>query len=191
MPERTHYLPDDKVDRIELDPPLKQAWSVNTHALIEFPPAIHHGVAYVINKYGNGKAVRLRDRKVLWELKLDPKTRAKPIDVTGPVFPGGKVYCAFLDGILVAGDAQERQGDLEATTCTPNSNPRRWSSAARSTSAPTRQRGRRFDAADGKVLWQFNGAGGDQSQPQLPRRASSSSPTTRARCSPSTRRPAR
>jgi hypothetical protein len=67
LPARTHYLPDDKR---ALDPPLKQAWSVNTHALIEFPPAIHDGVAYVINKYGNGKAVRLRDRKVLWELNV-------------------------------------------------------------------------------------------------------------------------
>ena len=59
--ERTHYLP---AERRVLDPPLKEAWSINTHALIEFPPAIHDGVAYLINKYGNGKAVRLRDRKV-------------------------------------------------------------------------------------------------------------------------------
>ena len=63
VPARTHYLPAEEK---ALDPPLKEAWSVNTHALIEFPPAIHDGVAYVINKYGNGKAVRLRDRKVLW-----------------------------------------------------------------------------------------------------------------------------
>lgn len=35
-----------------LDPPLRQAWSINAHALIEFPPAINDGVAYVINKYG-------------------------------------------------------------------------------------------------------------------------------------------
>jgi hypothetical protein len=69
VPARTHYLPDDKR---ALDPPLKQAWSVNTHALIEFPPAIHDGVAYVVNKYGDGKAVRLRDRKVLWELNVRP-----------------------------------------------------------------------------------------------------------------------
>src|SRR5689334_15387741 len=48
VPARTHYLPGSDRD---LDPPLKQAWSINTHALIEFPPAIHAGVAYVINKY--------------------------------------------------------------------------------------------------------------------------------------------
>jgi outer membrane protein assembly factor BamB len=106
VPERTHYLADDPVDQVFLDPPLKKAWSLNTHALIEFPPAIHRGVAYVINKYGNGKAVRLADRKVLWELKLDPSNKGKtPVDVTGPVYAGGKVFGAFLDGHLAAGDA--------------------------------------------------------------------------------------
>jgi outer membrane protein assembly factor BamB len=106
VPERTHYLPDDPVDRRYLDPPLKEAWSISTHALIEFPPAIHRGVAYVINKYGNGKAVRLLDRKVLWELDLDPRNKGEtPVDVTGPVYYKGKVFGAFLDGHLAAGDA--------------------------------------------------------------------------------------
>ena len=43
VPERVHYLPDNPVDKVFLDPPLKQAWSINTHALIEFPPAILAG----------------------------------------------------------------------------------------------------------------------------------------------------
>mgnify|MGYP002382430533 CR=1 FL=1 len=107
VPERTHYLPDNPVDQVFLDPPLKQAWSINTHALIEFPPAIHRGVAYVVNKFGNGKAVRLRDRKVLWELNVDPSNKGEePIDVTGPVYYKGKVFGAFKDGHLAAGDAQ-------------------------------------------------------------------------------------
>ncbi len=107
VPERTHYLPDNPVDQVFLDPPLKQAWSINTHALIEFPPAIHRGVAYVINKFGNGKAVRLSDRKVLWELNLDPKNKGEePIDVTGPVYYKGKVFGAFKNGNLAAGDAK-------------------------------------------------------------------------------------
>src|SRR5690349_21493321 len=58
IPERTHYLP--ATSRGALDPPLREAWSINTHALIEFPPAVANGVAYVVNKYGNAKAVRLR-----------------------------------------------------------------------------------------------------------------------------------
>jgi outer membrane protein assembly factor BamB len=103
VPARTHYLPDQSR---ALDPPLKQAWSINTHALIEFPPAIHGGVAYVINKYGNGKAVRLRDRKVLWELNVRPSDKGKPNFVTGPVYYRGAVYGAFLTGNLAAGDAR-------------------------------------------------------------------------------------
>jgi outer membrane protein assembly factor BamB len=102
VPQRTHYLPDQ---RRVLDPPLKEAWSINTHALIEFPPAIHDGVAYVINKYGNGKAVRLRDRKVLWELRIRPSNKGKPNFVTAPVYYRGRVYGAFLDGHVAAGDA--------------------------------------------------------------------------------------
>jgi hypothetical protein len=63
VPERTHYLPAPP--RRALDPPLREAWSINTHALIEFPPAVAGGVAYLVNKYGNAKAVRLSDRKIL------------------------------------------------------------------------------------------------------------------------------
>jgi len=103
VPERTHYLPAHK--RV-LDPPLRQAWSINTHALIEFPPAIAHGVAYVVNKYGNAKAVRLSDRKILWQRLTDPSDRGKPTDVTAPVYHEGLVYFAFLDGDLVAVDAR-------------------------------------------------------------------------------------
>jgi outer membrane protein assembly factor BamB len=103
VPERTHYLPAEKG---VLEPPLKQAWSINTHALIEFPPAIHDGVAYVINKYGNGKAVRLSDRKILWELNIRPSDKGKPSFVTAPVYHRGIVYGAFLDGHLAARDAR-------------------------------------------------------------------------------------
>lgn len=102
VPERTHYLPSSDRD---LDPPLRQAWSINTNGLIEFPPAIANGNAYVINKFGNGKAIRLSDRKILWELQLDPKNHGKPHDVTAPAYSEGRVYGAFLDGYLAAGDA--------------------------------------------------------------------------------------
>ena len=103
VPERTHYLPAEEK---ALDPPLKQAWSINTHALIEFPPAINDGVAYVINKYGNGKAVRLADRKILWEINIRPSDKGKPNFVTAPVYYEGKIYGAFLSGHLAAGDAK-------------------------------------------------------------------------------------
>src|SRR4051794_4281190 len=104
VPERTHYLPAPP--RRALDPPLREAWSINTHALIEFPPAVANGVAYVVNKYGNAKAVRLRDRKILWERNTNPKDSGKPTDVTGPVYHEGKVFFAYVDGNLVAIDAK-------------------------------------------------------------------------------------
>jgi outer membrane protein assembly factor BamB len=103
IPERTHYLP---AKAKALDPPLKQAWSINTHALIEFPPAINDGIAYVINKYGNGKAVRLKDRKILWELQVRPSDKGEPNFVTAPVYYDGIVYGAFLTGHVAAGDAK-------------------------------------------------------------------------------------
>jgi outer membrane protein assembly factor BamB len=104
VPERTHYLPAQ--GRL-LDPPLKQLWQINTHALIEFPPAIAAGVAYVINKYGNAKAVRLRDRKILWEVKNRPSDKGVPNFVTAPVYYEGRIYGAFLGGEVVAGDAAD------------------------------------------------------------------------------------
>ncbi len=102
VPERTHYLPDEGR---ELDPPLKEAWSINTHALLEFPPAVAGGVAYIANKYGDARAIRLRDRKVLWKRVTDPKLSGPPTFVTAPVYHRGLLFLAYLDGELVALDA--------------------------------------------------------------------------------------
>lgn len=102
IPERTHYLSDEGRD---LDPPLREAWSINTHALIEFPPAVAHGVAYVVNKYGDVRAVRLSDRKTLWRRVSDPKLKGPPKMVTGPVYHQGHVFLAYLNGDLLALDA--------------------------------------------------------------------------------------
>lgn len=102
VPERTHYMPADL--RV-LDPPLREAWSISTHGLIEFPPAVAGGIAYVVNKYGNLRAVRLSDHKTLWERIRDPRNAGKPTDVTAPVYHEGQVYVAFLDGEMVAIDA--------------------------------------------------------------------------------------
>jgi outer membrane protein assembly factor BamB len=102
VPERTHYLP---AHRRVLDPPLRQAWSINTHGLLEFPPAIANGIAFIVNKFGNAKAVQLSDRKILWEKVIDPRDSGKPTDVTAPVYHQGKVFFAYLGGDVVAVDA--------------------------------------------------------------------------------------
>jgi outer membrane protein assembly factor BamB len=161
VPERTHYLPAH--ERV-LDPPLKEAWSINTHALIEFPPAVAHGVAYVVNKYGNAKAVRLRDRKILWQRLTHPSDHGKPTDVTAPVFHEGLVYFAFLDGNLVAVDAKSGK-----EVWTRNLH-------AHLESSPMAVGGKLYlgtdtgdlvalRAADGKVLWRFDSPGAIKASP--------------------------
>jgi outer membrane protein assembly factor BamB len=161
VPARTHYLP---AEERALDPPLKEAWSVNTHALIEFPPAIHEGVAYVINKYGNGKAVRLRDRKVLWELNARSSDRGKPSFVTAPVYYDGAVYAAFLTGRLVASDAgtgrklwvRTIDAHLESSPLTIDG----WLYLGTDTTDLLALR-----ASDGSTLWKFNAPGAIKASP--------------------------
>ncbi|HEY5053757.1 MAG TPA: PQQ-binding-like beta-propeller repeat protein [Solirubrobacterales bacterium] len=161
VPERTHYLPAHK--RV-LDPPLRQAWSINTHALIEFPPAVAGGVAYVVNKYGNAKAVRLSDRKILWERVTDPSDSGAPTDVTAPVYHQGKVFFAYVDGELVAVDA--------------DSGKQVWKRDLRShlESSPMAVGGMLYigsdktnvialHASDGRIRWQFNSPGAIKASP--------------------------
>jgi outer membrane protein assembly factor BamB len=161
VPERTHYLPAHK--RV-LDPPLREAWSINTHALIEFPPAVAGGVAYLVNKYGNAKAVRLSDRKVLWQRLADRRDRGKPTDVTGPVYHEGRVYLAMLDGDLIAVDAKTGE---EAW---------RRNLHAHLESSPMAVHGTLYlgtdttdvvalRASDGKVRWRFNSPGAIKASP--------------------------
>ncbi len=163
VPERTHYLPSHQR---RLDPPLREAWSINTHALIEFPPAVADGVAYVVNKYGNAKAVRLRDRKILWERVTDPKDSGTPTDVTAPVYHQGKVFFAYVDGSLVAVDAATGK--------------RAWSRklAGHLESSPMAVGGTLYlgtdktnvvavRASDGAIRWQFNSPGAIKASPSF------------------------
>lgn len=165
VPQRTHYLPTKlgAVDR-PLDPPLKQAWSINTHGLLEFPPAIGGRVAYAINKYGNGKAVRLSDRKVIAELVLDPKNKGHQEIVTGPAYHRGLLYGAFLDGTLVAGDGRtgkavwERHlhAHLESSPLPVGGNVYLGTDAAEILA---------IDAEDGHTVWSFKAPGAFKASP--------------------------
>jgi outer membrane protein assembly factor BamB len=100
VPERTHYLPS------KLDPPLKQVWSYNDQALIEFPPVIARGLLFVVNKYSNVRALDAGSGKVVWDLRRDTKYKGPPSDVTAPVFGRGQVFVAFEDGRVVAINAR-------------------------------------------------------------------------------------
>ncbi len=161
VPERTHYLPSEQ--RV-LDPPLREAWSINTHALIEFPPALADGVAYVVNKYGNAKAVRLRDRKVLWERVTDPSDSGTPTDVTAPVYHEGRVYFAYVDGELVALDASDGhtvwKRDLHSHL---ESSPMAVGGSLYLGDDKTNLIALRAD--DGSTIWEFNSPGAIKASP--------------------------
>lgn len=100
---RTHYLPAET----GLNPPLGRKWSFSDRALIEFPPALHDGVAYLADKYGDVRAIRLSDRKVLWTTPKKERTSGPPTDVTAPAYYEGRVYVACTDGTLTALDAAD------------------------------------------------------------------------------------
>jgi outer membrane protein assembly factor BamB len=152
VPERVHYLP---ADRRVLDPPLREAWSINTHGLIEFPPAVAGGVAYVVNKFGNLAAVRLDDHAVLWRRTRDPKNAGSPTDVTAPVYHQGRLFVAFQDGELVAFDAAtgkpEWKRDLHSHL---ESSPVAVGGMLYIGSDRTNLIALR--ASDGRIRWQFN-----------------------------------
>jgi outer membrane protein assembly factor BamB len=161
--ERTHYLP---AERAALDPPLREAWSISTHALIEFPPAIAGGVAYVVNKYGNAKAIRLRDRKVLWERVTHPDQKGPPTDVTGPTYHRGLVFFAFMDGNLVAIDAETgKRAWVRDLHTVLESSPLAVDGTLYVGSNETNLIALR--AADGKPLWQFNAPGAIKASPSF------------------------
>jgi outer membrane protein assembly factor BamB len=165
VPERTHYLPSRSRS---LDPPLGKTWSISTHALIEFPPAVANGVAYVVNKFGNAKAVRLRDRKVLWERIADPRNAGKPTDVTAPVYHRGKVFFAFVDGRVLALDARTGMPAWKRTL--PGhleSSPLAVGGVLYLGTDTTNVVAMR--ASDGRVLWQFNSPGAIKASPSYHR----------------------
>jgi len=163
VPERTHYL---SLEDRELDPPLREAWSVSTHALIEFPPAIADGVAYIANKYGDARAIRLRDHAVLWKRERDPRLKGPPTFVTAPVYHQGKVFLAFLDGDLVAVDAatgrtawkRDLHAHLESSPLAVGGNLYLGNDETDLIS---------LRAADGSVRWQFNSPGAIKASPSF------------------------
>lgn len=161
VPERTHYLADEGR---ALDPPLHEAWSINTHALIEFPPALANGIAYVVNKYGNVKAARLSDHKILWERVRDPRQKGPPTDTTAPVYSEGKLFLAFEDGDLVAIDAttgknvwkRDLHAHLESSPLAVDGNLYLGDDKTNLLS---------LRASDGKVRWRFNSPGAIKASP--------------------------
>lgn len=99
--QRTHWLPGPD----SLDPPAKQKWTFSDRVLIEFPPAVYDGIAYIADKYGNVRALRLEDQKVLWDIQKDHRDVGPPTDTTAPAYADDHVFVAFQGGALVSFEA--------------------------------------------------------------------------------------
>src|SRR5260221_6922681 len=161
VPERTHYLPSEGRN---LDPPLREAWSIDTHALIEFPPAIAGGVAFIANKYGDVRAVRLRDHEVIWERVTDRRLSGPPTFVTAPVYHQGNVFPRFPNGDLVGVDAasgkvawkRNLHAHLESSPLAVGGNLYLGDDKTNLVS---------IRASDGKIRWQFNSPGAIKASP--------------------------
>lgn len=163
VPERTHYLPAVKRS---LDPPLREAWSISTHALIEFPPAVANGVAFVVNKYGNARAVRLSDRKTLWQRVTHPNQSGPPTEVTAPTYHRGLVFFAFVDGNLVAVDAKTgKQAWVRNLHTHLESSPMAVGGTLYIGSNTTDVIALR--ASDGAIRWRFNSPGAIKASPSF------------------------
>jgi outer membrane protein assembly factor BamB len=165
VPQRTHYLADPIRN---LDPPLKEGWSINTHALIEFPPALANGVAYLVNKYGNTEAVRLRDHKILWKHVNRRRQHGEPLDVTGPAYHAGRVYYADISGALLSLDAtsgrrvwaRNLHGHLESSPLVVGKTLYIGTDSSRVLA---------LDTADGSLRWRFDAPGAIKASPSFNR----------------------
>ena len=186
VPERTHYLP---AKERSLDPPLREAWSINTHALIEFPPAVANGVAYVVNKYGNAKAVRLQRPQDPLGTRHQPEGRRQTDRRDRAGLPPGQGLLRLRRRQPGRGRRQERQAGLEAQARRP---PRILADGGRRHALPRHRQDQRRRGArrrrQGPLAVQL--AGGDQGQPQLPRRPRLRRRLRERRCSASTPRTA-
>ncbi len=96
VPARTHYLPAEEK---ALDPPLKQAWSVNTHALIEFPPAVD-GRLYLGTDTTNLLALDAASGRTIWSFNAPSAIKASPS------YDDGKVFFADYQSSMFAIDAK-------------------------------------------------------------------------------------
>ena len=112
--ERVRYLPSP------LAPPFKVEWVFHGHHLLEFPPAVAYGRAYIASNPGTLYAVQAATGRTSWKYASGRCTAASP------AVADGIVYMAFLnlrsigcnaqpgttglDGLVVALDA--RTGSL-------------------------------------------------------------------------------
>jgi outer membrane protein assembly factor BamB len=67
-------------------PPFRRLWTARGRALIEFPPVIAYGRAYVANIRGRFRALDVETGRIVWQRRLDFITAASPAVGDGVVY---------------------------------------------------------------------------------------------------------
>jgi len=83
--QRVRYLPS------ALRPPFRAQWTFRARHLLEFPPAVAYGRAYIANNPGVLTAVQAATGRASWRYASGRCTAASP------AVAGGVVYMAFLN----------------------------------------------------------------------------------------------
>lgn len=87
--QRTHYIADAP------DPPFHLLWEFFAKQLIEFPPVLEDGFAFVVNKTGELYVVDAETGKTIRQVNLAD-------DVNSPAYADGVIYAAQTNGTLTA-----------------------------------------------------------------------------------------
>jgi outer membrane protein assembly factor BamB len=100
-PEHTNSLPTKEA----LDPPLKMTGAIDSEAPNKALAVAAGGVAYIVSKPGETRAVRLSDGKTLWQRAPSTPKSGPPTEATAPIYSGGRIFVLFTNGELAVLDA--------------------------------------------------------------------------------------
>ena len=89
-------------------PPYRELWTIDAHDLIEFPPAIAYGRAYLAQQRGRFYALESRTGKVAWRKKTGH------CSASSPAVSDGVVYQAWMDKLECPQDRPGARGYLIA-----------------------------------------------------------------------------
>lgn len=97
-----NYARTQAQTHIRLRPPFHVVWSRGINSLIEFPPSVFRGVAYVGGFRGVVRAISMQNGKILWE----HISRGYPHMASSPAVVGNEVVYHTMDGHVYVLDAR-------------------------------------------------------------------------------------
>jgi outer membrane protein assembly factor BamB len=153
---------------LRMHPPFRLIWTVYGGNLLEFPPAIDHGMLYQIDDGGLLRAMLVTTGRIVWRKQLGT------LAASAPAASGNSVYVTVLEH---GADFSGRVVALRQST-----GQIRWSRnlPSRSESSPLLDRGRLYfgsqngtvyalNAHTGGVIWTYHASGAVKASPTLSR----------------------